>query len=64
MILVALGMMFGLPAWEEVESPKEAELMAESANPDSFSADGKWSGETYSANQAKVEQEMETGMIE
>lgn len=64
MILVALGMMLGLPIWEEVESPKEAEHIAESANLDSFSADGNWSGETYSDNQATVEREMQTGMIE
>jgi hypothetical protein len=63
-IIVALALIFGLPAWEEEESPTAAENMVEDQNPDTADAGENFEEEMTSDNLTAVDVSVDEGLSE
>lgn len=63
-IIVALALIFGLPAWEEEESPAAAESMIEEQNPETTDLDESFEEEMASENLTAVDLSVDEGHSE
>lgn len=64
-IIVALAMIFGLPAWEEEESPMSAENRIENQNPETTADLGEnFEEEMISENLTAVDASVNEGLSE
>lgn|GEM_PF-1150291 len=63
-IIVALAMIFGLPAWEEEESPAAAENMVENQNPETADAGENFEEEMISENLTAIDVSVNEGLSE
>lgn len=61
-IIVALAMIFGLPAWEEEESPVAAENMVENQNPETAEASENFEEEMIYENLTAVDVSVDEGL--
>jgi hypothetical protein len=63
-IIVALALIFGLPAWEEEESPEAAENMVEDQNPETADLGENFEDEMISDNLTAVDVSVDEGLSE
>ncbi len=63
-IIVALALIFGLPAWEEEESPVAAENMIENQNPETADAGENLEEDMISENLTAVDVSVDEGLSE
>jgi uncharacterized protein (DUF305 family) len=63
-VIVALAMIFGLPAWEEEESPVAAENMVEDQNHEMTETDEEFEEEMISENLTAVDLSVDEGLSE
>ena len=63
-VIVALAMIFGLPAWEEEESPAAAENMAEDQNHETADTGEEFEEEIISENLTAVDLSVDEGLSE
>jgi len=55
-VIVALAVIFGLPAWEEEDSPVVADNMAEDQNPEVANGGGSFNSENLTAINSSVDE--------
>lgn len=55
-VIVALAMIFGLPAWEEEDSPAVADNMAEEQSPEVAAHGGSFDSENLTAVDSSVDE--------
>lgn len=55
-VVVALAIIFGLPAWEEEESPEVADNMAEEQNPEVANGGGSVDSENLTTIDSSVDE--------
>ncbi len=63
-VIVALAMIFGLPAWEEEESPVAAENMVEDQYPETPDTGEEFEEEMSSENLTAVDVSVDEGLSE
>jgi hypothetical protein len=63
-VIVALAVIFGLPAWEEEESPVVADNMAGDQNPEVATAGDSFEEEMSSENLTAIDSSVEEGLSE
>ena len=63
-VIVALAMIFGLPAWEEEESPVAAENMVEDQHPETPDTGEEFEEEMISENLTAVDASVDEGLSE
>jgi len=63
-VIVALAMIFGLPAWEEEESPVAAEEMVEDQHTETADAGESFEEERISDNLTAVDSSVDEGISE
>jgi hypothetical protein len=63
-VIVALAMIFGLPAWEEGESPVAAENMVEDQHPETADTGEDFEEEMISENLTAVDLSVDEGLSE
>ena len=63
-VIVALAVIFGLPAWEEEESPVVADNMAGDQNPEVATAGDSFEEEISSENLTAIDSSVDEGLSE
>jgi hypothetical protein len=63
-VVVALAMIFGLPAWEEEESPVAAEKMADDQNHEMTETGKEFEEEIISGNLTAIDLSVDEGLSE
>jgi len=63
-VIVALALIFGLPAWEEEESPTAAENMVEDQNPETANTGENFEEGIISENLTALDVSVDEGLSE